>query len=60
MSEVKITLKKSLIGRKEDQIRTVKALGLKHVGYSVVKTRDEAINGMINKEAHLVSVEDVK
>lgn len=60
MAEIKITQTRSAIGRKEDQIRTVKALGLKRVGHSVVKTRNDAIDGMIDKVAHLISVTDEK
>ena len=59
MAEVKVTLKRSLIGRPQDQIKTAQALGLTRVGKTVVKTRNEAINGMISKIAHLVVVEEV-
>ena len=37
MAEVKVTLKKSLIGRKQDQIKTCQALGLTRPGRTVVK-----------------------
>jgi large subunit ribosomal protein L30 len=55
-----ITLEKSLIGRRPNQLATAKALGLKKIGQSVVKEDNEAIRGMINTIAHLVSVEEVK
>lgn len=55
-----ITLEKSLIGRKPNQLATAKALGLKKIGQSVVKEDNEAIRGMINTIAHLVSVKEVK
>ena len=52
MSQVKITLKRSLIGRPQNQRDTVKALGL-------VKENNPAIQGMIKTVSHLVSVEEV-
>lgn len=55
-----ITLEKSLIGRRPNQLATAKALGLKKIGQSVVKEDNEAIKGMINTIAHLVSVKEVK
>ena len=60
MAKIKITLTKSLIGRKQDQIATVKALGLKKLNSSVEKEATPQINGMVNKVYHLVSVEDIK
>ena len=56
MAEVKITLKRSVIGRPQDQIATIKALGISKTNRSVVKTRNEAIDGMLKKVAHLVEV----
>ena len=60
MSESKITLKRSVIGRPQNQKDTVKALGLNKVNSSVVKPVNDAINGMVNTIAHLVEVEEVK
>ncbi|MGO2696587.1 MAG: 50S ribosomal protein L30 [Bavariicoccus seileri] len=60
MADVKITLKKSLIGRPQNQIATAKALGLTKIRSSVVKTESDAITGMVNTIAHLVDVEEVK
>lgn len=56
---LKITLQKSLIGRKQDQIATVKALGLTKIRSSVIKQDNAAMRGMIFKIKHLVSVEEV-
>ncbi len=58
MAKVKITLKKSLIGRKENQILTCKSLALTKIGDSKIVERNEAIDGKINVIAHLVSVEN--
>lgn len=59
MAEVKITLKRSLIGRPQNQKDTVKALGLSKIGKSVVKPANEAVKGMINTVSHLVEVEEI-
>jgi large subunit ribosomal protein L30 len=60
MDKVTITLTKSLIGRKPNQIKTVKALGLTKIGSSVVKDDTEAIRGMVASIAHLVKIEETK
>ena len=60
MAELKITLKRSVIGRPQNQKDTVKALGLNKVNSSVVKPVNDAINGMVNTIAHLEEVEEVK
>lgn len=59
MAELKVTLRKSIIGRPQNQKDTVKALGLGKINSSVVKTANEAIKGMINTVSHLVDVEEV-
>ena len=56
---LKITLQKSLIGRKQDQIATAKALGLTKIRSSVIKQDNAALRGMIFKIKHRVSVEEV-
>ena len=55
----KVTLTKSLIGCKKDQIATAQALGLTKIRSSVVKQDNAAMRGMIFKIKHLVSVEEV-
>ena len=56
---LKITLTKSTISCKKDQIATVKALGLKKTNSTVTKPDNAAIRGMIFKVKHLVPVEEV-
>ena len=56
---IKVTLKKSTIGCKKDQIATVQALGLKKIGQTVEKNDVPQIRGMIFKVKHLVKVEEV-
>jgi len=60
MAQLKITLVKSLIGHKPNQIKTAKALGLTKRNSSVVKEDNEMIRGMISTVDHLVLVEEVK
>ncbi|MBU1145604.1 MAG: 50S ribosomal protein L30 [Firmicutes bacterium] len=60
MKKFKITLIKGLMGRKPNQVKTVKALGLTKRNSSVVKEESDSINGMINTISHLVTVEEVK
>lgn len=52
----KITLVKSLSGRKPNQVATAKALGLTKIGQTVTKPNNEAIKGMIVTIAHMVKV----
>ncbi len=52
----KITLVKSLIGRKPNQVATAKALGLNKIGQTVTKEENDAIRGMIVTIAHMVKV----
>ena len=58
MADLKITLTKSTSGAKKNQIATVKALGLKKIGSTVVKHDDPAIRGMIKTVSHMVKVEE--
>ena len=59
MSKLKITLEKSLIGRKDDQIATAKALGLKKIRATVEQNDNPQSRGRINKISHLVKVEEI-
>ncbi len=57
--KLQITLKKSLIGRKPNQVKTAHALGLKKINQVVVKESNEAIIGMVKTISHLVDVAEV-
>jgi large subunit ribosomal protein L30 len=59
MAQVKVTLVKGLSGRKPNQIKTVKALGLTKRTSSVVVEDNDMMRGMINTISHLVKVEEV-
>lgn len=58
--KVRITLVRSTIGRKPDQRRTVEAIGLRRVRHAVEQELTPSMQGMINRVAHLVKVEEVK
>ena len=59
MSKLRITYKKSIIGYAKDQKDTVKSLGLRKLGQSVIKPDNAAIRGMVFKVQPLVEVEEV-
>ena len=59
MAKLRITLVKSINKAKEDQVATVKALGLKKIRSVVEHNDTPQIRSMINKVSHLVSVEEV-
>ena len=60
MKKLKITLTRSLIGYKQDQRATVKALGLGKIGTCVVQEDNPTIRGIVHKVEHLVKVEEVE
>lgn len=57
--QLQITLKRSLIGRPEDQRVTVKTLGLRKLNSTVVQPDNPAIRGMVEKVKHLVEVKEI-
>lgn len=59
MEKIQITLKRSFIGRKDGQIATAKALGLRKIGQSVVKENNDATKGMVHKIRHMVEVKKI-
>jgi large subunit ribosomal protein L30 len=59
MGKLKITQVKSTIDRKENQKRTMIALGLKRMHRSVVHEDTPQIRGMVNTVLHLVEVEEI-
>ncbi len=54
---MKITLKRSVIGRPQYQVDTVKALGLKKIGDSREVSDSPAVRGMVKTVLHLLEVE---
>lgn len=59
MAKIEITLKRSFIGKKDDQIATAKALGLRKIGQSVIKENNNATKGMVHKIIHMIDVKEL-
>lgn len=60
MAKIKVTQVKSGIDRPERQKRTLVALGLKKLNYTVELEATPQVLGMVKKVSHLVTVEDCK
>jgi len=58
MAKIKISLVRSTIGQIPKHRATVRSLGLRKIGSSVVQEDTPAIRGMVKNVSHLVSVED--
>lgn len=56
MAQIKVTLAKSLIGAKKDQIATARALGLTKIGNSSVQPDNAQTKGKVAKIIHLIEV----
>ena len=59
-AKLEITQLKSAIGGKQNQRDTLRSLGLKRIGHTVVRTADAVTVGMLNTVPHLVKVEEAK
>ena len=59
MARLKVTQTKSAIGGKQNQRDTLRSLGLKRIGASVVRPDTPQNRGLINAVRHLVAVEEV-
>ena len=59
MSKLRVTQRRSVIGRPKDQRVTIRRLGLHRIRDSVVKEDRPEIRGMIAKVRHLVTIEEV-
>ena len=59
MAKLKVTLKRSLIGRPETQKRTVYSLGLNKTNSPAELPDNPAIRGQLFKVKHLITVEEV-
>jgi large subunit ribosomal protein L30 len=58
--KLKITQIRSTIKRKEDQKRTIEALGIHRLHQAVVRPDVPQIRGMIHKVKHLLKVEEIE
>ncbi|MHB8707686.1 MAG: 50S ribosomal protein L30 [Desulfuromonadales bacterium] len=58
MADLKVTLKRSGIGRDKYFTRVLHGLGLRRLNQTVTVQNTPEIRGMINKVSHLVVVEE--
>ena len=59
MAKLRVTLVKSLIGRKKDHIATANALGLRKIRKTVEVEGTPQVQGMIKKIDYLLKIEEV-
>jgi large subunit ribosomal protein L30 len=59
MADLKVTQVRSGIGGKRNQRETLRSLGLRRIGTTVVRPDDPQNRGMIATVRHLVTVEEV-
>lgn len=59
MAQLKVTQTRSEVGCKQNQRETLRSLGLKRIGHSVLKEDRPEFRGMIRTVSHLVHVEEV-
>jgi large subunit ribosomal protein L30 len=59
MAKLEITQLKGTVGLKANQRETLRSLGLKRIGHTVVKEDRPEFLGMIHTVRHLVSVTEV-
>jgi large subunit ribosomal protein L30 len=59
IKKIRVTLKKSLIGRLQAHKDTIRCLGLNRINSSAIVEAKPATLGMINKVAYLLAVEEV-
>lgn len=57
---LRVTYVKSAIGYRKNQKQTVRALGLRKLGDSVIQPDNPAIRGMVASVSHLVTAEPVE
>ncbi|PWJ55456.1 LSU ribosomal protein L30P [Quadrisphaera granulorum] len=60
MAQLKVTQVKSEIGGKQNHRDTLRTLGLKRIGQSVVREDRPEVLGMLRAVRHLVTVEEVE
>ncbi|GAB3404083.1 MULTISPECIES: 50S ribosomal protein L30 [Schumannella] len=58
-ARLKVTQIKSVISEKQNQRDTLRSLGLKRIGDTVVREDTQANRGYVRTVAHLVKVEEI-
>ncbi len=60
MKQLRITCTRSIIGCKQDQKDTMRALGLRKINHFVLRPDTPSVRGMVFKVQHLVKVEELE
>jgi large subunit ribosomal protein L30 len=60
MEMLRITLKRSPIGRSEKHRKILRSLGLRRPHQSVIHSDTPSIRGMLNKVSYMIEVEPLK
>lgn len=60
MANLKITRTRGDVGAKPNQRETLRTLGLRKIGQSVVREDSSQLQGYLRAVAHMVNVEEVK
>jgi large subunit ribosomal protein L30 len=58
VSKLVITQRKSRNGADKRQVDTLRSLGLRRIGHSVIKPDSPQLRGMVHKVRHLVEVSE--
>ncbi len=58
MKKLKVTLKRSIIGKPKKLRKVVYSLGLRKINHSVIHTDTPSVRGMIHKTSHMVEVSE--
>jgi len=58
--QIKVTLIRSSIGSRKNQIENLKGLGLRKVNSSSILENTSSVRGMIRKVQHLVRIDKIK
>ena len=59
MAKLQVTQTRSKIGGTKSQRESLRSLGLKRIGHTVIKEDRPEFRGMINTVRHLVTVQEV-
>ena len=59
MASLKVTQTKSIVSEKQNQRDTLRSLGLKRIGQTVVREDTPQNRGYVKTVAHLVKVEEI-
>jgi large subunit ribosomal protein L30 len=58
--KIKVTLRRSMIGRPEQHRKVLRGMGLTRMNKTVELENTPAIRGMIRKISHMVEAEEIK